>query len=305
MRPRLALVVLLAPSPAIAQEPFTLEYVLEITNQGFANVTVDVSNPPAGDTIWSIGGAAPDYGKDIRALAATTADGRELSITALEREVGTREDQHWRVANDAGEAFSMRWRVVCSKTSHEGPDFEGASHRPSLFEDWAVLFGHAAFLIPIDDAPESTVLRVSAPAGWPVLTDFGSRLETGEVTDLHWILVAAGNWQRLEASIGGARIDVALRPPHRFTIDHAFGWIRRLVETQVEIFGSHPLERFLVLILPSRSGHYGGSVYRNTIELQYPEDETLADPTSVSLIAHEHFHLWNGHLISPDTARPE
>lgn len=307
MRSRLALVALLAlAGSALAQEPFTLHYRLAITGQGYASVEVEVAHAPTADTVWSIGGASPDFGKDIRDLSATGADGRELAITALAHAVGSRDDQRWVVANAADESFTLRWRVVCSKTSHEGADFESGSHRPSLFADWAVLFGHATFLIPFEgDTPAATVLEVETPAGWPLLTDFGPRLEADDVSELHWILIAAGNWQRLTATIGGAEIHVALRPPHRFTIDHAFTWIRQIVETQVEIFGSHPVERFLVLILPSQPGHYGGSVYRNTIELQYPADETLAEPESVSLIAHEHFHLWNGHLVAPDEARPE
>lgn len=307
MRWRLALGVLLAfAGPALAQEQSTLHYRLAITDQGFASVAVEVADPPTAGTVWAIGGASPDFGKDVRALEATGADGRALAITALERPVGAREDQRWRVANDAGEPYTLRWRVVCSKTSHEGADFEQGSHRPSLFADWAALFGHATFLIPaLGSTPARTVLEIEVPDGWPLLTDFGPRFETDDASELHWILIAAGNWQRLTATIGGAEIHVALRPPHRFTIDHAFQWIRRIVEAQVALFGSHPVERFLVLILPSAPGHYGGSVYRNTIELQYPADETLAEPSSVGLIAHEHFHLWNGHLIEPDGARPE
>jgi predicted metalloprotease with PDZ domain len=75
----------------------------------------------------------------------------------------------------------------------------------------------------------------------------------------------------------------------------------KIIETEAEIFGGLPYERYLFLLHLSGSG-YGGLEHKDCCTLNYPRfgfRDREKYERFIQLVAHEFFHLWNVKRIRP------
>ena len=101
----------------------------------------------------------------------------------------------------------------------------------------------------------------------------------------------------------------ALGKPHQFAIwgqgninqQQVIKDTKKIIETEAELFGGLPYEKYLFLLHLSGSG-YGGLEHKNCCTLNYPRlgfRDTDKYHRFLQLVAHEFFHLWNIKRIRP------
>jgi len=76
----------------------------------------------------------------------------------------------------------------------------------------------------------------------------------------------------------------------------------RTIENEVELFGAHPIDRYLFILLLTESG-MGGLEHANSSALAWPSLKfrpSIEYHRFLTLVAHEYFHLWNVKRIRPE-----
>ena len=100
-----------------------------------------------------------------------------------------------------------------------------------------------------------------------------------------------------------------LGKPHQFAIwgqgninqEQVIKDTKKIIETEAELFGGLPYEKYLFLLHLSGSG-YGGLEHKDCCTLNYPRlgfRDTDKYNRFLQLVAHEFFHLWNIKRIRP------
>lgn len=207
----------------------------------------------------------------------------------------------WRIDAPADGTLRVRYTAYANELSVRASHLD-ASH--------GYVNGTSVFMYVAGREHEPLAVRVDAPAGWRVTTalpttgapDVFAASGYDELADSPFEI---GTHDLLEWDVDGV--------PHRYAV-----WGRgnldaprlladtdRIVRAARELFGALPYRGF-TFFLHLTPGGRGGLEHRDSTSLQVdrwsfrgrPYEETLA------LVAHEHFHAWNGKRIRPATLGP-
>lgn len=99
--------------------------------------------------------------------------------------------------------------------------------------------------------------------------------------------------------------EVAIYGKSNCNIEKLIDNLKNIVETEVQLFGSHPCKNY-VFIIHNTETSYGGlehlhSSVNHITRWSYDKDNYQR---AISLLAHEYFHLWNVKRIRPVTLGP-
>lgn len=147
----------------------------------------------------------------------------------------------------------------------------------------------------------------SLPAAWKQVASSLPGLHIGDLTgqaenytQLVDSPVSLGNFSTISFEAAGINHELIA-----YNCDEPFravnpAEIRRIIETEVAIFGSHPSPAYLFQLNCSGTGR-GGLEHRDSCSLMLtPSTSGAFDKTEfLSLLAHEYFHLWNGKRLCP------
>ncbi len=302
----LALCPLAAAAPPDAAYMFTLHAEVP---------SVSVSCTVAGDHDGhSRFGLVPDWGglqghgKEITDLAATGRDGRALVASRVS-------DSAWDVAHDPDEPLAI------SYTLREPPDRPPPSQfndyrtqvKPGLFQ----MIGNIGLVFPdaLDsDRPREFSIHWSGfdEAGWTVASSFGPgaapRTVTMKPDEFRQSLFIAGNLRCPTRTIRGNTVGLAIYGDDwGFSDDRFADLAARVITAERDFFDDHSDPWFLITLIPTgkASPHglsLGGTglthclaLYCNTgLDLSPGSDH---ERRILHLLAHEHFHNWNGSKI--------
>lgn len=232
-----------------------------------------------------------EFARNIRGATVVREDGSTQPLERIDK-------CRFRATGD-GTALTVRYRVYA---------FE-MSVRTSFVEDEnALLNGHSVFLTVAGREGEPIELAVELPTGWEVETGLSRKDGAGDgpfvAADYHDLCdhpLQCGRHEVLEFTVEGK--------PHRIVLVGAGNADRakvvadaeRLVATAAESFGPLPYERYLFLVQHTAAGR-GGLEHENSSVLQFPRFG-YSDPRVyhdfVTLVAHEHFHVWNVKRTKP------
>ncbi len=238
-----------------------------------------------------------EYARLVEGVVAYAQPGGDrLAVRKLDK-------QRWRIAFDHAGALEVRYRVYANEPSV----------RTSAVDDArAFLHGAGTFLRVRELATAPITVRLEAlPPGWQVATalepdDEGTLCAIG-----YDALIDA---PLLIAPLEHARFDAAGRPHDLFVagapdldLEALTSPLRRMVEAAARIWGGLPYRRYTFLLL-AEPGVRGGLEHADSAVIGLPRRLGWREPKRLEdlycLLAHEHFHAWNGKRLRPEGLGP-
>lgn len=234
-----------------------------------------------------------EFARNVRHLRAADAAGRAL--------VTRRVDKHtFRVEIvDAG-LITVRYGLFL---------FE-MSVRTSFVDDTqAMLNGTSVFLAVTGYEARPSRVTVELPEGW--LADSGLPLVeesagavTWEADDYDHLVdcpIQLGEYQRVDFEAAGVPHRIAIVGGGNHDAERLCADTTRLVEIAAHMFGGLPYRNYLFVLQQVKAGR-GGLEHRNSSVLQFSRfghTDDKAYHELLTLISHEHFHVWNVKRIRP------
>jgi predicted metalloprotease with PDZ domain len=138
-----------------------------------------------------------------------------------------------------------------------------------------------------------------------VYTNFEGRADSFNALDEFFL--AAGDYRVAEKTIGGRSVKFLLRGGKwKFTDEEFTKTVADIIGAQVRYTGFSPSKENLLITLTEGSpASKGGTVVKNVISVYPNPQNELKDFDTLKLIAHEHFHFWNGGYFKPAAGKKE
>lgn len=228
-----------------------------------------------------------NYADNIYRVRAQDAEGKSLPLEKTD-------ERTWTV-NGNNRAFTLSYQVVSQKESFMGNNLRGHFH-PTLFRDYAFLWGQTFLLQPVEDEiAELPVNFKAAPGSYGVLySNFDGRVKS--FNDFSDLFLAAGNYRASRRVIAGRDVQFIIQGDKwKFTDAQFVQTVSKIIAAQVKYMGFYPAarENLLITLNEGTPSSAGGTVVKNVISI-YPDTQLpLDNPITLGLISHEHFHVWN------------
>lgn len=237
-----------------------------------------------------------NFPDDIYFLKATDDRGKELVVTKPSYE-------RWQIAT-GGKPFNLEYSVICQKKSHEGTSDFNHFH-PTLLPDWAFVWGYAWAIWP-DDA-ELAKLPVEATLDPGPYKQGELSCKTTTFDGLSESLLVAGDYRHKVLTEQGRELSVWMTGDWKFKDDEFLAALQGIQRTQTKMLGPLPPGRLMIALIPGSQNSTGGTAVESAIGIYPRPSESLTDNNAktLKLIAHEHFHLWNGKAIRPEKGHKE
>jgi predicted metalloprotease with PDZ domain len=244
--------------------------------------------------VWTPGSyLVREYARHVEGLRAEDGQGRPLPLT--------RPDKH-RVSVAAGgaDAVVLRYRVYANELTVRTCHLD-ASHG---YVNGAALFPYAP-----GRPGEPCALEVVPPEGWQVSTALAggpTQFTARDYDELVDSPLELGRHRLLRFEAGGKPHELALWGRAHLDEERLAGDVRRIVEALAGLFGGLPYERYLFIVHLSDKRR-GGLEHARSTTLNvgrggfYPRD---AYEETLSLVAHEFFHVWNVKRLRPAAFTP-
>ena len=236
------------------------------------------------------------YGRYLRDLRTTDADGEEIPIT----EIG---ETQWMVETENDLPVTLYYKVLLN---HDEKEWRvGRPEIPYLQEDCIFLPGYAVFIVAKVDDIE---LQLDVPENWHVSTSWqcvGSERHRFAITDENNLMSAylllgthSERVARLSKGADGTEIVLAVGGHFKASMDEVQRTVESLLHTYSGVFDGMPQDRMLFVANPDEKRH-GGGVSGNSISVLMRGSLSETDRRFwVPLVAHEVCHIWNGKLIN-------
>lgn len=299
---RVLLVVLAcgAPPAAVAQPIESVRYTLSFPRPANHYIEVDARLPSAGRTdldlfmpVWTPGSyLVREYSRNVERVAASGPDGRALAVTKTAK-------NHWRVSTGGAREVRLTYRVF----SHE------MGVRTNWVEDAFALVNGAATFITLKEGTSRRPHSVSLllPAEWHAsisgLPD-GTTPHSFTASSFDELVdspIVAGNPAVHEFRVGGKpHYLVNVNEPPFWDVPRSVGDVRKIVEANLQFWGSLPYDKYVFLNVLTESG--GGLEHRNSVTMMASRWSTRTRRRYVrwlGLVSHEYFHLWNVKRLRP------
>ena len=231
------------------------------------------------------------YGRYLRDLIATDADGEKIPVT----EIGKTQ---WMVEVENDLPVTLRYKVLLNHDEREWPP--GPDEAPYIQDDCIFWPGYALFVVgEVSDIE----LHLDVPDNWHVSTSWqrigneAYRFAVTDQNDLMYAYLVLGEHSERFAKSGETEIVLALGGHFKASMDEVQRTVESLLRSYSDVFGGIPKERMLFVANPDEK-HHGGGVSGRSISVMI--DGTLEADNRQSwapLVAHEICHIWNGRVI--------
>ena len=236
--------------------------------------------------VWTPGSyLIREYARHVESVQATDPEGEPLPLRRVSKN---------------------RWEVDTT-----GPfqlDYDLYAHERTVRTNWvdtevAVLNGAATFIVPLAHDGGYRI-EVDLPDGWKRAVSALSGEGPFRAPDLRTLIdspLVVGNPEVERFEVDGVEhllVDFPTDPAWSSLRPRAGA--RKVVETSRRFWGSLPYDRYLILNWLAEGG--GGLEHARSTLLMVPPTQQ-ADPGGMdrwlTLLAHEHFHAWNGKRLHP------
>jgi predicted metalloprotease with PDZ domain len=242
----------------------------------------------------------PDFNENISMVRAKGDDGEAFRVEHPE--------SHLWIVHHNGKPFNLSYQVTSPKESFIGKGRTGA-YMPTLLKQRALLWGHTFVLYPTSDSlfdlPVRTSISSSDYANPQASWDLN---ETQPMSDVINGLLAAGDYRMTEKKIMNTPVTfLASGSNWRFTDDEFVSTVGKILQLQADSMGFYPAPRLMIALMEGNDNHTGGSVGRHAMFI-YPNPKHKLDEEELStlrLISHENFHVWNGQHLHPSADQGE
>lgn len=232
-------------------------------------------------------------------LSARTLDGRSLGV-------------EWRdgdyVVDAGGDDFSFSYDLVLTVEDRYSPDIR--SMLTFLDRDRCRIMGRDVFIVPAVQVSEGIIIDIDLFEEGSFQSPWGGldgRMIIPGIEELPLTLAVDGNYRLMEEWTGGIDVCLAIAGEWEFGDEEFFNVIKRIVTSEMALFGSAPHGRYLFVCdtNPVRGGskfnYYGIHFSAGMLILLDPRiDASELFGEKMSIIAHELFHSWNGEAVRSD-----
>lgn len=301
-------------------EPWRLQVAIPEPHTHLLHVTMTLGSwtQPQLDLympVWTPGSyLVREYAKQLQGFQVTDGAGQALPWQKVSK-------NHWQITLPAGGlregvTVVVTYQIFCHeltvRTNH-------IDHTHCFFN------GAATFMWVGDDLAHPYTLEINAPQGWRVATALPPATKLAPTEEGHQAQIRAQNifWakdfdalvdhpvevgihERYEFMAAGKPHDLVIWGSHNADVSRILLDTTVIIETEAEIFGGLPYERYMFLLHTAGHG-YGGLEHENCCTLLYnrfgfrKEDSYLR---FINLVAHEFFHTWNVKRIKPQALIP-
>jgi predicted metalloprotease with PDZ domain len=294
-----------APAPPIASPPppvpdasYTFRYVG--APSPFVEIALTSRTADVGPTTFDLG----DGFADVRDPETSVRDVSAQDDRGAALAVAHPTPHSWRVDAVPGHRVTLRYAVFSS----HAPSF-GDRFRTIVTPHLVHFVGNLALMRPtrLDDGKHTirfTWDGLDAAKLHPA-TSFGSA-QTVEVHDSfdafrEAVFLASDALHLTTRTVGAGTLELAVIGAWSFTDVELADYIARVIMMERRFFADDGPPYFFVSVMPlgEGDGSYGGTGYTHSFDLALAPKLTL-DARLRNVIAHEHFHSWNGQLISPE-----
>lgn len=276
-------------------KPWTHLLEVEMRVQIPANLNVpnetDLSMP-----VWTPGSyMVREFERHVQEFAAD-AGGRALPWNKIDKST-------WRVTTGGARQWRATYRVYANEFTVRTND---------LNADHAFWNNAALLMYPAGKLSSASTVRVVPPSGWnvasalPAVPGQANTFRAENFDILYDSPFEAGKFKQIIFQVRGV--------PHRIVIDGEGNYdpdrmradVQKIVETEVDMFGSIPYRDY-TFFLHLRTTGGGGIEHLNSTSLGFRRFGFSNDngyKNFAALVAHEFFHLWNVKRIRPEPLGP-
>ena len=233
------------------------------------------------------------YGRYLRDLSVTNADGEKLPLVLLGK-------TQWAVKTTDKSPMVLDYKVLLNHDEIEWPP--GRDEAPYVQEDCIFCPGYALFVVgEVSDIE----LSVDVPGNWHVSTpwqhvdDKGHRFAVTDQDDLMYAYMVLGTHSERIVESNKAEIVLAIGGSFKVAADEIQRTVEALLHAYSGVFGGTPKEKMLFVANPyGGKGETRGGVSGRSIStlMGGPLDENSKN-FWVPLVAHEVCHIWIGTAI--------
>ena len=220
----------------------------------------------------------------------------------------------WDVSTAGHTTIELRYTVPLTHREIDAVKQRDAYEYPYLATDHGMLVSATMFIAPAEMSPAEIRVQFSTPDGWSVLApwrevgpDEFAPVDRESLQNDLIAIGAADSWNTQEIRIGDFVGAIAVAPGQDELVGAVAAPIRRIVESELELFGRPPTGRYLFLFgRPDVQGSsMAGSPKTNSMTLCVsPQLAPHAAEYLPHLIAHEFYHTWSSaRFDTPDELR--
>ncbi|HEY4197476.1 MAG TPA: PDZ domain-containing protein [Mucilaginibacter sp.] len=265
---------------------------IEMSISGLNQNTLDLKMP-----VWTPGSyLIREFSKNVESFSAE-ADGKALDAKKIRKNI-------WQISTTGASAIKVKYRVYA---------FE-LSVRTSLIDaSHAFLSSSGVFMYPEGMLHHPSTVHIVPYKGW---TKVSTSLEPvgGDPFTLHSpdydILfdspIEVGNQDVFGFEAAGVKYEVAMCGGGNYDKERLKKDMPKIVEQETAIYGENPNKRY-VFIVHNTSRGGGGLEHLSSTVLGASRDNYATEGGYrgfLSLVAHEHFHLWNVKRLRPIALGP-
>lgn len=257
--------------------------------QGCSEPVLDLKMP-----VWTPGSyLVREYAKHLQDFSADTGN-RQQRLKS--RKISK---NHWQIDTVDTTEITVRYRVFAHELSVRTNHLD-ATHG---YFNGAALF----FFIPGWEHQPIRVTIVPPKPDWHVTTSLRSIPEvanTFEAEDFDTLVDSPfeiGTQRLYNFEVLGKPHQLAIWGQGNANPEQIVEDTKKIIETEAELYGGLPYDRYLFLLHLSNNG-FGGLEHKNSCSLNYPRfGFRVKDKYNrfMQLVAHEFFHLWNVKRIRP------
>ncbi len=272
-------------------------HLFEVTLRvkGWSHNLLDLKMP-----VWTPGSyLVREYARHLQNFTVSQGAARQDADQASESKLTWRKcsKNHWQIETDGVSEIEIRYRIFANELTVRTNHLD-ATHG---FFNGAALF----FFIPGFEQQPIQV-TIAPPPEWRVTTTLppSGQTNTFVAADFDTLVDSPfeiGSHQLYEFEAMGKPHQFAIWGRSNLKIDRLIADTQKVIETEAEIFGGLPYDRYLFLVHLASQG-FGGLEHKNSCTLLYSRLGFRTDDrynAFIQLVAHEFFHLWNIKRIRP------
>ena len=265
---------------------------VEMTITGLSQNTLELKMP-----VWTPGSyLVREFEKNIESLSVVSED-KALPFSKINKNC-------WKVNTEGAQVVTVKYKVYCFEISVR-TSFIDAAH--------GFLSPTGIFLYPAKMLDLPSTIHIVPYKGWSKVSTSLEMVNgdafTRQAPDYDILFdspIEIGNQDVFGFDAAGVKYEVAMCGGGNYDKERLKKDMAKIVETETAVFGENP-NKYYVFIVHNYARGGGGLEHLSSTTLGASRDSYATESgyqNFLSLVAHEHFHLWNVKRLRPIVLGP-
>ncbi len=278
-----------------------VNYVVTVNQDDNRKIFVEANLQLVNDTLRMsqvmAEGAEDGYAGFVHDLQATDDKGNTVNVNKAGRNT-------WKVSKQVPALIHLRYYVQVGHDAVNWP-VSGAFARAYATDKLVFFTGRTVFIAAQGNDSLKLLVKFNLPQNWQVITPYKEvpgQVNTFTADNLGYLWAngnMVGSCATKEIKIDELRVVFAGSDDMQESVDLMGNSLSKIVRGYSSALGGAPKGK-LVILGSVASLMPGGETFNNSISMVFNSPPSMANKARWGyLIAHEAFHLWNGHTIEP------